>query len=435
MKQLLITIAALVLVGTAFADPLHDAASKGDLAGVQAELDKGVDVDTKDDNGLTPLQWAALEGHKEIVELLIDTGANVNAWSKYGTPLHYAASGGYKEIVELLIAKGADVNVKDVRGETALQKAASGGHKGIAELLIANGAKVNAKDNWDQTILHWVAGIGHKEIAELLIANGAKVNAKDELGETPLDWTRPLKDDSPEVKANKKETADLISKHGGKSGAADSIFVAAAVGNVDAVKQHLADGVDVGVKDESLHLAAWSGHKEIVELLIAEGADVNVKDCWGTTPLHEVTYIWSFNDEIATLLIAAGADINAKDGEGGTPLDNVLYTIESWIMWELWGETSIGEEALKRANELVDFLRANGGRTSDELLMPHLVQHGRFAFSFNTFEGVVYEIQDSPNLKDWETVKTYTGTNRTVRFDEERDHHPPQCFYRVRVVE
>ena len=285
MKQLLITIAALVLVGTAFADPLHDAASKGDLAGVQAELDKGVDVDTKDDNGLTPLQWAALEGHKEIVELLIDTGANVNAWSKYGTPLHYAASGGYKEIVELLIAKGADVNVKDVRGETALQKAASGGHKGIAELLIAN---------------------------------GAKVNAKDELGETPLDWTRPLKDDSHEVKANKKETADLISKHGGKSGAADSIFVAAAVGNVVAVKQHLADGVDVGVKDESLHLAAWSGHKEIVELLIAEGADVNVKDCWGTTPLHEVTYIWSFNDEIATLLIAAGADINAKDGEGGT---------------------------------------------------------------------------------------------------------------------
>ena len=402
MKQLLITIAALVLVGTAFADPLHDAASKGDLAGVQAELDKGVDVDTKDDNGLTPLQWAALEGHKEIVELLIDTGANVNAWSKYGTPLHYAASGGYKEIVELLIAKGADVNVKDVRGETALQKAASGGHKGIAELLIAN---------------------------------GAKVNAKDELGETPLDWTRPLKDDSHEVKANKKETADLISKHGGKSGAADSIFVAAAVGNVVAVKQHLADGVDVGVKDESLHLAAWSGHKEIVELLIAEGADVNVKDCWGTTPLHEVTYIWSFNDEIATLLIAAGADINAKDGEGGTPLDNVLYTIESWIMWELWGETSIGEEALKRANELVDFLRANGGRTSDELLMPHLVQHGRFAFSFNTFEGVVYEIQDSPNLKDWETVKTYTGTDRTVRFDEERDHDPPQWFYRVRVVE
>ena len=49
MKHLLLTtIAAVVLVGTAFADPVHDAASTGDLARVQAELDKGVDVNTKD---------------------------------------------------------------------------------------------------------------------------------------------------------------------------------------------------------------------------------------------------------------------------------------------------------------------------------------------------------------------------------------------------
>ena len=49
MKHLLLTtIAAVVLVGTAFADPIHDAARNGDLAGVQAELDKGADVNAKD---------------------------------------------------------------------------------------------------------------------------------------------------------------------------------------------------------------------------------------------------------------------------------------------------------------------------------------------------------------------------------------------------
>ena len=56
MKHLLLTIiAAVVMVGTAFADPIHDAAKSGDLAGVQAELDKGVNVNAKDKNGATPL--------------------------------------------------------------------------------------------------------------------------------------------------------------------------------------------------------------------------------------------------------------------------------------------------------------------------------------------------------------------------------------------
>ena len=72
MKHLLLTtIAALVLVGTAFADPIHDAAKSGDIAGVQAELDKGVDVNAKSDDEWTPLRYAAANGHKEIAELLI----------------------------------------------------------------------------------------------------------------------------------------------------------------------------------------------------------------------------------------------------------------------------------------------------------------------------------------------------------------------------
>jgi len=59
MKHLLLTtIAAVVLVGTAIADPIHIAASNGDLAGVQAELDKGVDVNAKDGDSFTPLDVA-----------------------------------------------------------------------------------------------------------------------------------------------------------------------------------------------------------------------------------------------------------------------------------------------------------------------------------------------------------------------------------------
>ena len=74
----------MLLVGTAFADPIHDAAIGGDLAGVQAELDKGVDVNAKDDTGMTPLHYVAVGGHNEIIELLISSGADVNAKDKYG---------------------------------------------------------------------------------------------------------------------------------------------------------------------------------------------------------------------------------------------------------------------------------------------------------------------------------------------------------------
>jgi len=67
--------------------------------------------------------------------------------------------------------------------------------------------------------------------------------------------------------------------------------------------------------------------------------------------------------------------------------------------------------------------------------MPRLVQHGRFAFSFDAKEGKVYEVQDSFDLLNWEVIKTYTGTGASVRFDEERDQVFPQIYYRVRVVE
>jgi len=72
MKHLLLTtIAAVLLITTVFAAPIHDAAKNGDLAGVQAELDKGVDVDGLDMNFfMTPLHFAAGYGDKQTVELL-----------------------------------------------------------------------------------------------------------------------------------------------------------------------------------------------------------------------------------------------------------------------------------------------------------------------------------------------------------------------------
>ena len=94
------------------------------------------------------MHLATDEGHKEVVELLITAGADVNAKEKYEkTPLHHASKAGYYEIVELLIAAGADVNVKNIAGKTPLDFDGNADlvDGEIADLLRKHGAKHGEK--------------------------------------------------------------------------------------------------------------------------------------------------------------------------------------------------------------------------------------------------------------------------------------------------
>ena len=116
MKHLLLTtIAAVLLVGTAFADPIHDAANIGDIGDVQAELDAGVDVNAKSERGRAPLHDAADNGHNEIVELLLTYGADVNAKDADGnTPLDKAIEEDHTEIIASLREWGGRTNAEDL---------------------------------------------------------------------------------------------------------------------------------------------------------------------------------------------------------------------------------------------------------------------------------------------------------------------------------
>jgi len=111
MKQLLITIAAVLLVGCGPPMSLHEAVKTGNIEAVKKAIEVGLNINDVDKAGDTALEIATTEGLIDIVVLLIDKGADVNAKNPSGfTALHSAAFFRHKEIVEIFIQKGADVN-------------------------------------------------------------------------------------------------------------------------------------------------------------------------------------------------------------------------------------------------------------------------------------------------------------------------------------
>ena len=161
-----------------FNGTIHEACENGNIKAVKRFLADGTDVNLKNDDGLTPLHKAAGMGEKEIAELLIAEGADVNAMFDGVTTLHWAVELKEKGTAELLIEKGADVNVQC---------------HGISPL-------------------HSSVWRGDKEITEMLIAKGANVNSLNEDKGTPLDLLS-----SKELEGVTAEIAILLHKHGGKT--------------------------------------------------------------------------------------------------------------------------------------------------------------------------------------------------------------------------
>ena len=157
-------------------------------------------------------------------------------------------------------------------------------------------------------------------------------------------------------------------------GCGSSIQQAADTGNIEAVKQHLAAGVDVNAGNRTpLFIAAANGHKQIVELLLDKGSDVNANGQMGT-PLHAAVSFKGHHKEITELLIAAGADVNAKDEGGRTPLDMAFMSDFMDSMSHQDPQNFISSEkaledwsALREETETADLLRKHGGKTGEEL--------------------------------------------------------------------
>ncbi len=163
---------------------------------VKKYLEKGADVNAKDDSGFFPLLIAVDNNNYNMVKLLISSGADLNLKTgkiydkkgiiDYGTALMYSTKLDLYDISKLLIVSGADVNIQNEDGKTALMIAAERGNEKITKLLISKGADVNIKSVDKMTALSYAARYGKTQTAKKLIAKGADVNNVHYYGKTPL---------------------------------------------------------------------------------------------------------------------------------------------------------------------------------------------------------------------------------------------------------
>jgi len=224
MKQLLITIAALMLVGcsdheaeanklfTEASQLVKDADAITEPYSVEAFYKRKAALDLSEkipaQYPQSSLSVGVSKGDFKIQSQSID---QIMEKMKIEISVHKAARNGNIVAVKQHLAGSMDVNAKDDGfGLTPLHFAAGKGHKEIVELLIAKGADVSAANNKIKyTPLHYATIHGHKEIVVFLITEGADVNAKNDDGKTPLNRA---------IESDEEDIINLLRKHGAKTG-------------------------------------------------------------------------------------------------------------------------------------------------------------------------------------------------------------------------
>ncbi|KAL4778818.1 ankyrin repeat-containing domain protein [Aspergillus varians] len=324
--------------------PVFTACVWGFYEVVQTALAGGFDLDERNSSGDTVLSVAAGFHNIDIVKLLLEAGADVNAVStKSGySPIH---NDGYRlslDMVELLIQHGADVNKAIVgsvnNGWTPLLFATCSQLEDVARFLLAKGAEVNHQDGIGSTALHTIAMIGNTKIAQLLLDHGADADMEDAEGSTALQEA---------ATHGSVDMVKLILTHQGLDPNNErwlrqaQFYNAVCEGEETTVRLLLEQGVDMTVRNVRgaypLHWAAEHGHRGVASILLSVGAQVDAKDKFEETALFLACR--RRNEEMVHFLLDNGADINARGWKGK---ETVLSLVTAW------GELQLVELLLKR---------------------------------------------------------------------------------------
>jgi len=271
----LVTLSLLVWQGAATAAgvdlSLVDAVKRGQRAAAVTLLTRGVDVNSREDDGTTALHWAVRANDADLVAALLKKGADASAVNRYGVmPLWLAAINGSAPILEMLLDAGADPRSALPEGESVLMTAARTGGIDAVKVLISRGGDIDAREQtYGQTALMWAAAENHADAVRVLVAAGAKLNLQSEIFDPPARWSlsSPVK------------------------GGFTALMFAARQGALDSVRVLVAAGADLNLAEPDgitpLLLATINGHYDVGAFLAESGADVNRTDQAGVSPLYQ----------------------------------------------------------------------------------------------------------------------------------------------------
>lgn len=314
VSKLLESDALLGAQGRERSTPLVTAVNQNFLEIVTMLLDAGADVDAIDHSqSCTALEAAVRWGAPEMVKLLVTRGAEINLQVLENlTPLQVAAGRGNEKIVSVLLDAGAKVNVVNSPNSfTALEMAVQESHTGVAELLIAHNAEVNFQADEHMSLLQVAAGNGDEKIISMLLEAGADINGDGNTNRpTPLEVS---------IEHGHKGIAIELIKKGASiihPGTHDSFVLIQAAGLES--KEVVECIVDSGMLNhehseslaEALQVAASEGRRSVVSVLLKAGADVTAfGGRWGTAVQAAASKDY---EELFKRLFHAGADVTAS---------------------------------------------------------------------------------------------------------------------------
>ncbi|XP_012218625.1 ankyrin repeat and SAM domain-containing protein 1A-like isoform X2 [Linepithema humile] len=232
-------------------------------SGPLASLRRGPGANVQDASGYSALHHAALNGHRDVVKLLLQYEASTNVVDAKGSsPLHLAAWAGDAEIVRLILSQGPsvpNVNLATQDNETALHCAAQYGHTEVVAQLLQYGCDPSIRNSRGESALDLAAQYGRLETVELLVRTHPEL-----------------------IESLRNSSSSLIFPH------------------------------------TPLHLASRNGHRAVVEVLLAAGVDVNTRTSAGTA-MHEAALCGKM--EVVRALLDRGVDLGIRDSRQNTVLD------------------------------------------------------------------------------------------------------------------
>ena len=369
----LAALLASVPVSAAVDAPLADAAMRQDVDAVRGLIARGANLDAAHGDGMTALHWAAQQGDDEVVALLVDAGADVEARTRLGshTPLHVASRSAQVSVVRTLLMAGADASAVTTTGATALHFAAGSGSAGSVAALLDHGVDADAREPvWGQTPLMFAAASARAEAIAVLLARGADpelagavvdVGARNEADRedsrrrrariaalraagaapTATGASAPAGTPSSATAAAAGPDSPPRGAAGGASSPAEWMSsrplsaearAAAAAAEAAAIEADLLEEPEpLGFADlvgthgglTALLLAAREGYADAVLALIEGGADINrVSAADGTSALLIASINGHF--DLALRLLELGADPTLASDAGATPLYGAL---------------------------------------------------------------------------------------------------------------